>query len=230
MTIVVTKDGYLKTFRDYLAIEKINKSIENVISYENILSNQKILLFTSSGRVYTINPNQLPSGNSKAKSFIFYVESNSNEKFVGVLPYKKNIKCIVASKFGKGFIADLLNIQTSQKKGKQLFNLKFGDELIKLSKNIKTHIACVSKNSKLLVFETKDLPILSRGGGVQLQKINNDNFLSDIQTFNISDGITWKIGSQFRNEKDIIFWLGKRAQVGKKVPKRFNKNLKFFNE
>ena len=160
MTIVVTKDGYLKTFRDYIAIEKINKSIENVISYENILSNQKILLFTSSGRVYTINPNQLPSGKSNAKSFIFYVESNSNEKLVGVLPYKKNIKCIVVSKFGKGFIADLLNIQTAQKKGKQLFNLKLGDELIKLSKNIKTHIACVSKNSKLLVFETKDLPIL----------------------------------------------------------------------
>ena len=60
--------------------------------------------------------------------------------------------------------------------------------------------------------------------------MNNDNFLSDIQSFNFSDGITWKIGSQFRNEKDINFWLGKRAQVGKKAPKRFNKNLKFFNE
>ena len=139
-------------------------------------------------------------------------------------------KSIVVSKFGKGFVADLLNIQTAQKKGKQLFNLKLGDELIKLSKNIKTHIACVSKNSKLLVFETKTLPILSRGGGVQLQKINNDYVLSDIQTFNILDGITWKIGSQLRNEKDIVFWLGKRAQVGKKVPKRFNKNLKFSNE
>ncbi len=230
MTMVVTKDGSLKTFRDHLSLEKINKSVENVISHKNILSNQKILLFVSSGRVYTIDPNLLPSGNSNAKSFMFYVESNSSEKLIGVLPYEKNIKCIVASKFGKGFIADLLKIQTAQKKGKQLFNLKLCDELIKLSKNIKTHLACVSKNSKLLVFETKDLPILSRGGGVQLQKLNNDNTLSDIQTFNISDGITWKIGSQFRNEKDIIFWLGKRAQVGKKVPKRFNKNLKFSNE
>jgi len=108
--------------------------------------------------------------------------------------------------------------------------LKSGDELIKLTSNVKTHIACVSKNSKLLVFSTKDLPILARGGGVQLQKINKDNVLSDIQTFNFSDGITWKIGSQLRNEKDVEFWLGKRSQVGKKVPKRFNKNLKFFNE
>ena len=32
------------------------------------------------------------------------------------------------------------------------------------------------------------------------------------------------------NETDIEFWIGKRSQVGKKVPKRFNKNLKFHND
>ena len=41
--------------------------------------------------------------------------------------------------------------------------------------------------------------------------------------------ITWKISKQLRNETDIDFWIGKRSQVGKKVPKRFNKNLKFFD-
>jgi topoisomerase-4 subunit A len=96
--------------------------------------------------------------------------------------------------------------------------------------NLNSHIACVSKNSKILIFETKFLPILRKGGGVQLQKIKKDEALSDIQSFNLSDGVTWKIGSQLRIEKDINFWIGKRAQVGKKVPKRFNKNLKFFNE
>ena len=80
-----------------------------------------------------------------------------------------------------------------------------------------------------LVFETSDLPILKRGGGVQLQKIKQNEALSDIQTFNLSQGLTWKIGSQLRNEKDIDFWIGKRSQVGKKVPKRFNKNIKFCN-
>ena len=99
-----------------------------------------------------------------------------------------------------------------------------------ITNKIETHIACVTKNSKLLIFETKDLPILKRGGGVQLQKIKKGESLSDIQTFNLSDGITWKIGSQLRNETDIDFWIGKRSQVGKKVPRRFNKNLKFYNE
>ena len=188
------------------------------------------MLFVSSGRVYTIDPNILPTGKSNPKSFIFYVESNSNENFVGFLPYKEGLQCIVSSKFGKGFVADLSEIQTSQKKGKQLFNLKSGDQLLNITNKVGTHLCCVSKNSKLLVFETKDIPILKKGSGVQLQKIKKNDELSDIQTFNLSDGISWKIGSQLRNETDIVFWIGKRSHVGKKVPNRFNKNLKFYNE
>ena len=104
------------------------------------------------------------------------------------------------------------------------------EELLNITNKVSTHIACVAKNSKLLIFETKDLPILKKGGGVQLQKIKKEESLSDIQTFNLSDGITWKIGSQLRNATDIDFWIGKRSQVGKKRPKRFNKNLKFLHE
>ena len=230
MTVILTKDGFLKTFKDHLEDEKINNNIQNVVSYKKILSNQKLLLFVSSGRVYTIDPNALPTGKSNPKSFIFFVESNSNEQLIGILPYEDDLKCIVASKFGKGFIADLSEIQTSQKKGKQLFNLKSGDQLLNITNKINTHIACVAKNSKLLIFKTKDLPVLKRGGGVQLQKIKKGESLSDIQTFNLSDGITWKIGSQLRNETDIDFWIGKRSQVGKKVPKRFNKYLKLYDE
>ena len=51
-----------------------------------------------------------------------------------------------------------------------------------------------------------------------------------IQTFMLKDGILWKIGSQERNLKDLSYWIGKRAQTGKKTPSRFNKDLKFLNE
>jgi len=230
ITVVLTKEGSLKTFKDHLDELKLKKSLDNIISKQYILSNQKILLFTSSGRVYTIDPNLLPSGNSNAKNFILFVQSHSNERALKIISYQENLKCIVASKFGKGFIADLNEIQTTQKKGKQLFNLKNEDEFLYLSDKINPYIACVSKNSKLLIFETSELPVLKKGGGVQFQKIKEKDFLSDFQSFNLSDGIKWLIGSQLRIEKDIKFWIGKRSQTGKKIPKRFNKNLKFFNE
>ena len=229
ITVVLLKDGSLKSFKDHLDKEKLKNTIKNINSSIHTYSNKKILIFVSSGRVFTVDPNLLPSGKSNSKNFIFFVESSTNEKVLNIMSYNNDQKCIVASKSGKGFIADLSDIITSQKKGKQLFNLKDGDQLISVTNNLNSYIACVSTNTKLLIFKSSELPTLKKGGGVQLQKLKKDYFLSDIQTFEISDGIKWISGSKTKIEKNINFWIGKRSQSGKKVPKRFNKNLKFIN-
>ena len=93
----------------------------------------------------------------------------------------------------------MCNIQTSQKKGKKLFNLKNEDYLIKVTELTKSHIACVNSEGKLLIFDTKTLPILKKGGGVQLQKIKTNVQLNDIQNFNLDQGINWKTGSFNKN-------------------------------
>ena len=228
LTITVSKEGLIKTYKDHIDISNLISNQNDLIDVYHIMSNQNLLVFSSSGRVFTIDPSKLPSGKSNAKNFIYFVDSNISDKLVRLIPYSDNLKCIVASLQGKGFLANLNNIQTAQKKGKQLFNLKNNDQLIRVIVSNKTHLACVSKNSKLLIFKIKDLPILQKGGGVQLQKIKANNSLSDIQIFNLEEGISWKTGSFNKNEKNINFWLGKRSQTGKKVPKRFNKNLKFY--
>ena len=71
------------------------------------------------------------------------------------------------------------------------------------------------------------MPKLQKGGGVQLIKIKKDDFLSDVTQLSIKDGLEWSTGTKNRKLEDIDFWIGKRAQAGKKVPKYFNKNLKF---
>ena len=227
--MIVTKDGLLKSYKDHIDLEKISLNQKDTRDAYHILSNQKLLIFVSSGRVFTINPNELPSGKANPKNFIYFIDSNMNDRLIKLLPFSTNLSCVVASFKGKGFIADLRNIQTSQKKGKQLFNLKDEDHLIKVIELNKSHLACVNSEAKLLIFETKTLPILQKGGGVQLQKIKTNVQLKDIQTFNLEQGINWKTGSFNKNEKLLDFWIGKRAQSGKKVPKRFNKNLMFYD-
>ena len=228
LTIIVQKDGLLKSYKDHLDINKLKSTQKDIIDIYTIMSNQKLLIFASSGRVFTIDPNNLPSGKSNPKNFIYYIDSNMNDKLVKLMPYSNSLSCVVVSKRGKGFIADLDNIQTSQKKGKQLFNLKNNDELIKVINANKSHIASVNNNGKLLIFKINDLPTLKKGGGVQIQKNKENNFISDIQLFNYEDGISWKKGSLNKIEKKIDFWVGKRSQSGKKIPKRFNNNFKFY--
>ena len=60
-----------------------------------------------------------------------------------------------------------------------------------------------------------------------MKKLKKNESLSDITTFNLNDGISWLNGNIVKTEKNLDFWIGKRSQVGKKVPKRFNKDLKF---
>ena len=228
LTITTTRDGLVKSYKDHVDKNKLISSSKDIVEIYHIMSNQKLIVFSSSGRVFTIDPNKLPSGKTAAKNFIYFVDSNMNDKLVKLIPYSKNIKCIVVSLNGKGFLADLSNILTTQKKGKKLFNLKNDDRVIKVINYNKTHIACVNNEAKLLIFPISELPILHKGGGVQLQKNKFNGFIEDIQIFNLNEGISWKTGSLNKNEKKINFWLGKRAQSGKKVPKRFNKNLKFY--
>ena len=92
-----------------------------------------------------------------------------------------------------------------------------------------SHVAVTNNSGKLLIFDVSSLPILHKGVGVQLIKIKEKDYLSDLQLVDVKKGIYWKVGSKNRSLSDIKFWIGKRAQSGKKVPKFFNKNFRFYD-
>ena len=163
LSVVLNKDGALKVYKDHIDFSKLNKESEKIFSAIHTMSNKKCFLFTSSGRVFTINPNELPSGKSSPKNFIHFIDTHINDEIISLFPEDNNFQYVVASLKGKGFIADIQNIKTNQKKGKQLFNLKQDDKLFKVLRLKHSHVACVSNVSKLLIFETKKLPVLQKG-------------------------------------------------------------------
>ena len=227
ITLLITKDQSLKKIKEHIDLTQLKKNDKSIHSAIHLMSNQKLLIFVSSGRVFTLDPNSLPSGKSKPKSFIYFIEAGTNEKMVNILLPEENKKCVIASSKGKGFIAYTFSLISNQKKGKKIFNLKTNDILIKVLNYDKSHLAAVNKSKKILIFPVDSLPVLQKGVGVQLMRIKESDSLSDIQLINLSDGLTWQIGSKIRTLEEIDFWIGKRAQSGKKIPKYFNKNLKF---
>jgi topoisomerase-4 subunit A len=199
-------------------------SIKNVIP---ISSNHKILMFLSSGKVLTLDPNVLPGGKASPKSYIELINVGVDEKLVGVFNANKQKKLLLISKFGKGFISISENMLTNQKKGKNIINLKNNDVLLNVHSLENKYLALVSKNEKLLVFDTSSLPTLNKGAGVQLMKIKDKDHIVDSSLIDLNQGLSWRKAAKTKTLKDVQFWKGKRAQVGKKIPKGFNKNLKF---
>jgi len=223
--VLVSKDNLLKKVKDYS--ENNQEKNSNIKTSIPILSNHKLLLFLSSGKVLTLDPRILPGGKASSKSYIELVNVGIDEKLIGVFNANKQDKLILITKFGKGFITISENLITNQKKGKNIINLKDSDELLNVHHYNNDYLALVSKNKKLLIFDTTSLPTLNKGVGVQLMKIKENDCVCDSSLFDFKEGLFWNKGSKLKNLKDIDFWIGKRAQVGKKIPKGFNKNLKF---
>jgi len=226
-TIIINKDFTLKRLKEFSDIEKIRKEDQNILHSIHILSNEKLLIFLSSGRVFTLDPNILPGGKSNPKSFIQFIDAGTNEKIVGILNGNTSNKCIMVTKLAKGFIAFTNHMITNQKKGKQVFNLKTNDYLVKVLNYDKKYLASVTKLAKMLIFDTESLPTMNKGVGVQIIKIKDKDRVSDVKLINLNDGLEWIAGNKKRKLANIEFWIGKRAQVGKKIPKFFNKSLKF---
>jgi topoisomerase-4 subunit A len=81
-------------------------------------------------------------------------------------------------------------------------------------------VAVVGSNRKLLIFPLGELPVMTRGRGVIVQRYSRGE-LSDLTTFARAEGLSWRFGSGVRTETDLATWCGKRGQVGQKVPRGF---------
>ena len=87
-------------------------------------------------------------------------------------------------------------------------------------------LAIVNTNRKMLIFKLDELPKMGKGKGVILQKQVSSS-VADIKALNFESGLSWKVGSKIREEKDLRNWLSSRATRGFMVPHGFPKNGKF---
>ena len=114
--------------------------------------------------------------------------------------------------------------------GKQILNVK-GNREAKLCIEIKDehdHVAVIGTNRKMLVFLREEMPEMSRGKGVIIQRYKGGEEIADIQPFNMEEGLSFAYGSGVREVEDVGPWMGKRAQVGRLPPNGFPRNNKFF--
>jgi topoisomerase-4 subunit A len=87
-------------------------------------------------------------------------------------------------------------------------------------------VAVIGDNRKLLIFPINQIPEIAKGQGVVLQRYKGAQ-LSDIRTFNLSDGLSWDLGARTRLETDLTTWISNRGGIGKFPPVGFPRNNKF---
>ncbi len=197
----------------------------------------RLLVFASNGRFYTVSAANLPGGRGMGEPLRLMVDLPNETEIIDIFVHDPARKLLVASSAGDGFQVPEKDVIAQTRTGRQVLNVKDDVRAAICIPVSGDHVAVVSKNGRFLVFPLEELPELGRGKGVRIQKYNMargrqgtlelDGGLSDITTFSWAEGLSWSMGGKTRHEPDLSEWLGKRAGVGKKAPYGFPKTYRF---
>ena len=186
----------------------------------------KLMIFASDGRFFTLGCDKLPSARSQGEPLRLMIELDDKTALVSVFPLKLGAKRILASTGGYGFVAPEEELVSTRKAGKSVVNVDDGAALICLPAE-GDHLAVVGDNGKALIFPLEELPEMPRGKGVKLQSYREGG-LRDALVFRAELGAAWIDGAGRNREwPDWKDWLGKRAGSGKLVPRGFPTSKRF---
>jgi topoisomerase IV subunit A len=229
ITVICSQKGWIRTQRGHVAAdaEATYKEGDAGRFWLHAETTDKLILFGTDGRAYTLSCDKLPGGRGHGEPVRLMVELANDKEIVVLAVHKPGTKLVVAASDGRGLVVAADEIVGDRRAGKQILNLSEGAVAAACAPAAGDSVAVIGTNRKLLVFPLAELPEMARGRGVRLQRYH-DGALSDVQVFAKREGMSWvDTGGRRHVEADLKNWTGKRGQAGRVAPRGFNRNNKF---
>jgi topoisomerase-4 subunit A len=188
----------------------------------------KILIFATNGRSYTLGADKLPSGRGFGEPVRLMIDVPAGDDFIAMFIYNEADRYLIAGSDGRGFIVKAVDCMAQTKNGKVVLNVDEGvaATVVRPVKAGDDHVAVIGTNRKLVVFPLSEVPELAKGKGVALQKYKGGK-LADAITFVMKDGMPYIEGRNTLKTANGKLWLAARASQGKLPPDGFRRDNKF---
>jgi topoisomerase IV subunit A len=230
ITVVVSDKGWIRALRGHVTdMSGITFKTDDELKFAfPTETTAKVLIFASNGKFYTIDAAKLPGGRGHGEPVRLYFDLEQDAEVVAALAYQGGRKFLVASYGGNGFVVPEDEVLGTTRKGKQVLNLKAPDKAVALTTVDGELVAAIGANRKMVIFGLDQVPEMTRGRGVRLQRYKEKG-LSDVTTFKAEEGLTWVDGAgrtQTLTMKELKDWRGNRADAGR-IAQGLPKNNKF---
>jgi topoisomerase-4 subunit A len=231
LTVVVTEMGWIRALKGHVTdLTTLQFKGDDALKISfHTETTAKILVLTTDGKIYTLEASKLPGGRGFGDPIRLMADIDEGAAIVDVLPYRPNTKLLIASSIGRGFVSSAEDVVANTRKGRQVLNVD-AKETARLIVTVEgDHVAVIGENRKLLCFPLVQMAEMARGKGVRIQKYK-DGGISDLKTFTLADGLTWRDTSGRTwtvSSADLAEWMGNRAEAGRLPPKGFPKSNRF---
>ena len=231
VTVIVSEKGWLRAMKGHLTDFSVLtfKEGDALKLAFHAQTTDKILVFTTGGKFYTIGADRLPGGRGHGEPIRIIVDMENDQDIVTAFVHTPDRRLLVASHEGNGFIVPEAEVIANTRKGKQVMNVRSPDEAARCVFVSGDHVAVVGDNRKMAVFPLAEVPEMARGKGVRLQKYK-DGGLLDIKTFDMAAGLSWQDSADrtfVKTRDELAEWISTRAAAGRLVPKGFPRTGKF---
>ncbi|TIM08211.1 DNA topoisomerase IV subunit A [Mesorhizobium sp.] len=231
VTVVVSEKGWLRAMKGHLTDHSLLtfKEGDSLKLAFHAQTTDKVLVFTTGGKFYTIGADRLPGGRGHGEPIRIIVDMDNDQDIVTAFVHDPKRKLLLVSHDGNGFIVPEEEVVANTRKGKQVMNVKAPDEAQRCMPVAGNHLAIVGENRKMLVFPLAEIPEMGRGKGVRLQKYKDGGVL-DLKTFTLASGLSWQDSADrtfTKSREELVEWIGARASAGRMVPKGFPRTGKF---
>ena len=188
----------------------------------------RLIVFGTNGRFYTIGVDRLPGGRGHGEPLRLMIDLPNEHDIVAMFPYRPSMELLVAASDGRGFVVDGEEAMAQTRAGKQVLTPAEG-AIARACVQAEggDAVALVGDNRRLLIVKLEDIPLMTRGRGVILQRYKWGG-LADCKVFRSADGLSWRQGeNRTRTETDLTPWLGSRGAAGRLVPTGFPRSNRF---
>ncbi|MFM2236245.1 MAG: topoisomerase subunit, partial [Pseudomonadota bacterium] len=243
VTVIMSKRGWIKAMKGHADLSaradfKFKEGDGPAFAF-HAQTTDKILIATANGRFYTLGAEKLPGARGFGEPVSTMIDIEAGNDIVAVLPAVADGRMLLAASTGKGFIARISELIAETRKGRGVVTLKPGARLkvVRPAPSETTdeaalrdqYVAVVGDNRKLVVFPMTEIPEMSKGQGVTLQRYK-DGGLADAVCFRMSEGLSWTMGGdsgRMRTENDMSLWRVARGAAGRLPPQGFPRNNQF---
>ncbi len=235
ITVILSQRGWIRAMKGHVDLASAEtlkfKEGDGPLYAFHAQTTDKLLLAADTGRFYTLGADRLPGGRGFGEPVRLMIDLDGSAHIVALMKAGTAERLLVAASDGRGFIVRAADTIAETRKGKTVMTPRAGARLALVRPVVPEHdyVAVVGDNRKLLVFPLSELPELSRGQGVQLQRFR-DGGLSDAVTFRFAAGITWAMGGdagRIRTESDMGPWRAARGAAGRMPPTGFPRDNRF---
>lgn len=233
LTVIVSAKGWVRAMKghaDLAGAEALKfKEGDGAAFAFHAQTTDRIVVAAANGRFYTLAADRLPGGRGFGEPLKLMIDLEG--EIVRVFAHVPGSKLLLAANDGRGFIVAGDDLLAETRKGRQVMTPRAGATLaiVRPLSAEADALALVGDNRKLLVIALADVPVMSRGQGVALQKYK-DGGLADASAFVLAQGLSWTMGgagTRTRTETDLAAWAGARGGAGRLPPQGFPRDNRF---